>query len=107
MGGRTQDDNRCLNGRLAEIGVWNRALDAGEIALLSQGISPLTILRGLKFYAPLLGQSTELNYLGAPASTMDGSTVIAHPRVTYPGNRRPAFYTNWHLNTVYTGGPGL
>ncbi len=84
IGGRGSDNNRNFSGRLAEIGVWNRALSSGEIVLLSKGYSPLFILDGLKFYAPCLGYSTELNYLGAAASTTVGTTVTEHPLTLHP-----------------------
>lgn len=84
LGGRLLDNARNFDGRLAEVGVWNRVLSAGEIALLADAYAPIAIPSGLRFWAPLIGSTTEHNRLGAAASTMDGTTIIAHPRVIYP-----------------------
>jgi len=84
IGGRFADDLRNLDGRIAEVGVWNRELAAGEIALLAAGYAPIAIPSGLRFWAPVIGSTTEHNRLGDAASTIDGTAIIAHPRVIYP-----------------------
>ena len=84
VGGRPVDNVQNIDARLAEVGVWNRILSSDEIALLSDGFSPLFILNGLKFYTDLVGLSTEINWLGAAASTTVGTTIIEHPRILRP-----------------------
>lgn len=82
VGGRSLDDARNFNGRLAEVGVWNRSLIAEERAALAAGYSPLFIPNGLKFYS--LRPRSTINVLGAAALTIDGTTEADHPKIIYP-----------------------
>ena len=85
IGGRTVDDNRNTDGRIAEVGVWNRVLTAGEITSLAKGFSPIFYKKLLKFYCPITGNATlEPNLVGARATTHDGTTKASHPRIIYP-----------------------
>lgn len=84
LGGRIYDDNRNFEGRMAEIGVWNRVLSADERAALAKAFSPLHFRRGLKFYTKLLGQK-DIDIMAGKTPTYDGTSVIAHPRIIYPG----------------------
>lgn len=79
-GGRIFDDTRCFNGKIAEVGIWNRVLDAGEITALSLGYSPLMFRSGLLKYTDLI---TTKNIMGAAASVVDGTTAFDHPRMLY------------------------
>jgi hypothetical protein len=78
LGNRATDLERDYDGRLAEFGVWNRALGAGEIAQLAAGFSPLTIPKGLKF-APRLAGTELLDPISGTVGTATGTTVAAHP----------------------------
>lgn len=85
LGNRAADD-LTTNGRIAEFAKWNRVLSASEAAMLGAGFSPVTILRGLVFYAPLIGVlSPEIDIVGGTTGTVSGGTGTAsHPRIIYP-----------------------
>lgn len=78
LGARASDDLRNHNGRIAEAGVWNRVISAGERAALAKGFPPSDFPYLLKFYDPLI-RSTGNRRGGA--ATLDGTTVIQHPRI--------------------------
>lgn len=86
LGGRAIDDIRNFDGRLAEMGVWNRALSTSEILRLAAAYSPLFITDGLRFYTPLSGRNTVFNRLGAASTTTVGTAYTEHPRIIYPSN---------------------
>lgn len=86
LGGLPVAAGNNWNGRLAEVGVWNRVLTAGEIALLARAFAPSFITPGLRFYCPVGGRSTEINRFGAASTTTVGTTYLEHPRVIYPGS---------------------
>jgi hypothetical protein len=76
-----------MNGRVAEVGVWNVALTASEIESLASGISPLMVRPdALVFYAPMLTTTgNQRDWVGglslAPTNT---PTDIDHPAIVYP-----------------------
>jgi len=78
LGGRSSDDARNFDGRLAEPGVWNRVASAGEIAALAKGFPPSDFPYLLKFHDPLI---RAVGNRRGGAATLDGTTVIAHPRI--------------------------
>jgi len=78
LGGRSSDDARNFDGRIAEVGVWNRVVSAGEIAALAKGFPPDHFPYLLEFHDPLIRAAG--NRRGG-AATLDGTTVIEHPRV--------------------------
>ncbi len=82
IGGRIFDDTRNLNGRIAEVGWWNRVLSAGEIAALAVGFSPLSIPDGLVFAPDLIRDQRDP--VSGKAGTLDGTTVSEHPRIIRP-----------------------
>lgn len=82
LGARNENDIRNMDGRMAAVGWWNRVLGAGEITSLAKGYSPLFIPNGLKF-APDLVRSY-FDPISGAAGTLDGTSVIAHPRIIYP-----------------------
>lgn len=82
IGGRKWEDTRNFEGRIAEVGVWDRELSADEIAALVTGYAPLCFLRGLRFYAPLMSRGVEV--VAGVTPTLDGTNVIAHPKAIYP-----------------------
>jgi hypothetical protein len=88
LGGRSFDDLRNFDGRLAEVGRWNRVLSAGDIAGLAKGYSPKCFPSGLKFYMPLV-RSTH-NVCSGGAVTLDGTSVIAHPPIARNPRKRAA-----------------
>ncbi len=78
----TQTATRAYDGRIAEVGVWNRVLSADEIkAVYSSGV--LAVPSGLVLYVPMIGDaSPEPNYYnGAGNATVQGTTVADHPPV--------------------------
>lgn len=73
------------DGKIAEFGIWNRILSAGEAAKLGKNCSALFIPRGLVFYAPLFGNnSPETDIVGSGSGTVSGATKFAHPPIIYP-----------------------
>jgi hypothetical protein len=74
----------------AEIGIWNVVLDAGEMAALGKGVSPLVIRpASLVRYIPLI-EPTPAEYKTAAVVTVSGATEDEeHPRILRP---RPAIY---------------
>lgn len=72
---------RHMNGRIAEVGIWNVALTADEIVALAKGFSPKRIrTRSLIFYVPLIRNVYDAK--GLPLTTT-GTVVADHPRVFY------------------------
>jgi hypothetical protein len=70
-----------LNGRSAEVAVWNVALTEDEITSLAKGFKPTRIRpQSLVFYAPLLRNLQDLK--GALTITNNNTATVAdHPRV--------------------------
>lgn len=78
-----------MSGDIAEVGVWDAALTAGEIAALAAGACPLNVRpQSLVAYWPLWGTSSpEIDIVGGFHLTLTGTTKSAH----YQGQRgRPA-----------------
>jgi len=86
LGGRTSDDLRNFDGELAELAMWSRVLSAEERIGLAKGFSPVHYPRGLIF-APGLVRNPTCPITGV-SGTLDGTTVVAHPRAIYPKRRR-------------------
>jgi len=82
LGGRIYDDNVNYEGALAAFGRWDRVLATGEIAILAAGYSPRFIPRSLKFAPDLI--RNQRDPISGEAGTLDGTTVIAHPRIIQP-----------------------
>lgn len=69
------------NGRIAEVGVWNVALTAEEVASLAKGMSCDKIRpQSLVFYAPLVRDLIDVKG-GLTITNNNTATVAAHPRV--------------------------
>ena len=81
IGGR-HTGARYYNGRIAELGHWDRELSATEIAQLAASYTPLFIPNGLRIY-PLQGmiRNTPHNYIGGETVTLNGTAVVEHPRI--------------------------
>lgn len=81
-----------MNGDIWEVGVWNVALDAGEIKALAQGYPPSTIRpASLVAYYPLGGRIGGNNDLDRWKSKLDmtpdnSPTFATHGRMIYPGD---------------------
>ena len=68
-------------GDIAEVGVWNVALTAAEIASLAKGVAcRLVRPQSLVFYAPLLRDLVDLRG-GRAITNNNTATVAVHPRV--------------------------
>jgi hypothetical protein len=85
LGGRIYDDNRNIDGRLAEVAVWDRILSAAEIGALAGGLAPNLVNNGsgLLFYYSAKTDTTTAETGGA-AATVDGTSYSAsHPTISY------------------------
>ena len=78
-----------LDGQLAEVGIWNVALTAAEMASLAKGYSPLFIRpQSLIFYMPLV-RNLSNDLVGGLSMTAGGTpTAENHPTVIYPEAQR-------------------
>lgn len=83
LGGRINDDARNFDGKIAEVGVWDRVLSAGEIAALAAGATPDSYSTNLIFYYSARTDTTTAETGGA-AATDDGTAYSsAHPLLDY------------------------
>jgi len=92
-----------FNGLLAELGIWNVALDAVEIAMLAKGVSPLFVRpASLVSYVPIYGRnSPEIDFKNAGTLSLSGTAnQAAHPRIIMPAARRTIY-----VPTAGAGGP--
>jgi len=72
-----------MDGLIAEVGIWNAALTAAEIASLAQGMASDKIRpQSLVFYAPLVRDLNDQKG-GLAITNNNGATVANHPRI-YP-----------------------
>jgi hypothetical protein len=70
-----------MEGQIAEVGIWNAALTAAEIASLAKGMTPDKIRpQNLVFYAPLVRDLIDQKG-GLALTNNNGATVANHPRV--------------------------
>jgi hypothetical protein len=70
-----------LNGRIAEVGIWNAALTAAEIASLAKGMTCDKVRpQSLVFYAPLVRDLIDAKG-GLTITNNNTATVANHPRV--------------------------
>lgn len=68
-------------GIISEVGIWNSALTAAEIASLAKGMTCDKIRpQSLVFYAPLVRDLIDQKG-GLTITNNNGATVAAHPRV--------------------------
>ena len=85
--GRFGSGGNFWDGHIAEAAMWSAILDAGEIAALAKGFSPLLIRpQSLEAYWPLIGRNSPAHdSLGGFPLTLNAAPVAsAHPRVFYP-----------------------
>lgn len=72
-----------MNGSIAEVGIWNAALTAAEIASLAKGMTCDKVRpQNLVFYAPLIRDLLDQKG-GLVITNNNGATVAPHPRI-YP-----------------------
>lgn len=77
LGGRYYDDARNMDGKIAQVGVWNRVLTATEIANLAAGYAPdLAAASGLQFYFKGNTSSLANSVSGGANGTADGTTQV-------------------------------
>jgi len=75
--------NNNFDGSFAEVGIWNAALTAAEIASLAKGMTCDKIRpQNLVFYAPLVRDLIDQKG-GRTITNNNGATVANHPRI-YP-----------------------
>lgn len=72
-------------GAIAEVGVWNAALTADEIASLSKGF-PCRLVRpsALVFYSRLIRNVMDIRNAATLSELGTGTTASEHPRIIYP-----------------------
>jgi len=71
-----------FDGDIGHCTIWDAPLSAGEIKSLSVGINPLKIRSSSRlFYAPLNGQSPELDVIGGLNLTVNGPTKSEEPPI--------------------------
>ena len=70
-----------MDGRIAEVGIWNAALTQPEIASLANGMTCDKVRpQSLVFYAPLIRTLQDLKG-GLTITNNNTATVADHPRV--------------------------
>jgi hypothetical protein len=70
-----------MNGRIAEVGIWNAALTAAEIASLAKGMTCDKVRpQSLVFYSPLVRDLIDQKG-GLTITNNNAATVANHPRV--------------------------
>lgn len=84
IGGRYYDDARNVDGRIAEVGVWKRALSVDEILSLARGYSPYLLPR-LLYFAPSLVNKAH-DPISNQSGTLDGTAEYQHPNILYAAN---------------------
>ena len=87
-GDSTPDD--YMEGQIAEVAVWNRALTAVERAGLAAGFSALFYLEGLVRYIPMFGNTSgpEPCWVSTDSLTHQATPTLSanHPRIIYPSS---------------------
>jgi hypothetical protein len=72
-----------MDGRIAEVGIWNAALTAAEVASLAKGMTCDKVRpQNLVFYSPLVRDLIDTKG-GRSITNNNGATVVNHPRI-YP-----------------------
>jgi len=84
IGARTTSANAGLfmNGKLAEIAVWDVHLTTDEIVSLAKGFKPSRVRpQSLQYYVPLVRDLNEIRAGIALSTSASAPTVTDHPRV--------------------------
>jgi hypothetical protein len=70
-----------MGGQIADVGVWNVALTAEEVASLAKGMACDKVRpQSLVFYAPLARDLIDVRG-GRTITNNNGATVANHPRI--------------------------
>lgn len=98
-------DTQLADAAIAEVGIWNVALDDSEVAALGKGVSPLLVRpQSLVAYWPLIGRtSPEIDVRGGFGMTVTGATVADHPRIYYPTPKHFVLATAANAYTLTAG----
>ncbi|KKL75107.1 hypothetical protein LCGC14_2058180, partial [marine sediment metagenome] len=80
--GQNPGNNLALDGKIANVGWWNRVLSASERTQLSKNYSPRCIMKGLKF-APDLIRGTQ-DPISGLVGALTGTEAFPHPRTILP-----------------------
>ena len=97
--------NNHADGQIAEAAVYDIALTAADVVVLSKAFSPLLVRRdALVSYWPIIGRtSPEVDIVGGLNMTVTEATVAPHPRIYYPAGPRiitppaAAVGNPWHV----------
>lgn len=91
--GADTDGANGSNMEIADVCVWDRVLNIAEQSLVCyQRYSGLYIRKGLRFCAPLVGNSV-IDYKGSAINTFSGKATQGPP-ITYPFNRISPYMFN-------------
>ena len=83
LGGRIYDDTRNLDGKIAEVAVWNSVLSSAAITALAGGAEPQSCYPTNLLYYYSADTDTTTAEVGGAAVTVDGTTYsAAHPTIT-------------------------
>lgn len=86
--GKRNTDVFFIDGRLAEFGVWQRALSADDFAVLAKKYAPSFFRRNLVFYTPLIREAID-QYRGT--TTASGTAIVEHLPIIYPSKSSIGF----------------
>lgn len=80
IGRKVAGATNYMSGDIAEAAIWSAALDAGEVAGLAKGWSPIVIRPiSLILYVPIVRGLFDI--IGGVSPTATGTAVSVHPRV--------------------------
>ena len=80
--GQNPGGNLALDGKIANVGWWDRVLSASERTILFKNYSPRCIMKGLKF-APDLIRETQ-DPISGLVGALTGTEAFPHPRTILP-----------------------
>ena len=86
LGGRNSSDTRNFDGKEAEVAIWDRVISAGERAGLAAALSPAFYPNGLRFHSEMI--RLQRDRITGVVGVLDGTSVVAHPRMIYPAPTR-------------------
>lgn len=77
-----------FQGRIADVGIWDVALNDAEVLLLSQGYSPLFVQPNNLVYYLRMVTDNNVDYIGGVTMNEFGVPGVAgHPTIIYPDNK--------------------
>lgn len=93
IGGRYDGSGQAMDGRLAEVAIWDVALTAAEVSALAQGYMPLMVHpQSVVMYLGMAGIDSDderdivsgIAWQDTTAGSAIPPTAYAHPRIIYP-----------------------